>query len=409
MSVNLKAPDVDALRPIRGLRVSVLEAGIKKSGRKDLTLMALEEGATVGAVFTKNRFCAAPVQICKAHLQAGHGIRALLINTGNANAGTGQEGLMRASATCIALARLMDISPEQVLPFSTGVIMESLPHQKIIDHLPKALDQMGQSSWGDAATGIMTTDTVPKAASRELMLGGQRVCITGISKGAGMIKPNMATMLGFMATDASITVQCMQDLVKALADASFNRITVDGDTSTNDSFVVMATGKAQNTAITQFTSGLGLELFNAMQQVAIELCQSIVRDGEGATKFITVLVEQGQSDEECMKVAYAVAHSPLVKTAFFASDPNLGRILAAVGYAGIEDLDQSLIELFLDDVHVATRGGRHPQYLELEGQRVMGQADITVRVQLGRGLHAQHVWTCDLSHEYVSINADYRS
>ena len=409
MSVNLKAPDVDALRPIRGLRVSVLEAGIKKSGRKDLTLMALEEGATVGAVFTKNRFCAAPVQICKAHLQAGHGIRALLINTGNANAGTGQEGLMLASATCIALARLMDISPEQVLPFSTGVIMESLPHQKIIDHLPKALDQMGQSSWGDAATGIMTTDTVPKAASRELMLGGQRVCITGISKGAGMIKPNMATMLGFMATDASITVQCMQDLVKALADASFNRITVDGDTSTNDSFVVMATGKAQNTAITQFTSGLGLELFNAMQQVAIELCQSIVRDGEGATKFITVLVEQGQSDEECMKVAYAVAHSPLVKTAFFASDPNLGRILAAVGYAGIEDLDQSLIELFLDDVHVATKGGRHPQYLELEGQRVMGQADITVRVQLGRGLHAQHVWTCDLSHEYVSINADYRS
>jgi len=409
MSVNLKAPDVDALRPIRGLRVSVLEAGIKKAGRKDLTLMALEEGATVGAVFTKNRFCAAPVQICKAHLQAGHGIRALLINTGNANAGTGQEGLMRASATCIALARLMNISPEQVLPFSTGVIMESLPHQKIIDHLPKALDQMGQSSWGDAATGIMTTDTVPKAASRELMLGGQRVCITGISKGAGMIKPNMATMLGFMATDASITVQCMQDLVKALADASFNRITVDGDTSTNDSFVVMATGKAQNTAITQFTSGLGLELFNAMQEVAIELCQSIVRDGEGATKFITVLVEQGQSDEECMKVAYAVAHSPLVKTAFFASDPNLGRILAAVGYAGIEDLDQSLIELFLDDVHVATRGGRHPQYLELEGQRVMGQADITVRVQLGRGLHAQHVWTCDLSHEYVSINADYRS
>jgi len=409
MSVNLKAPDVDALRPIRGLRVSVLEAGIKKAGRKDLTLMALEEGATVGAVFTKNRFCAAPVQICKAHLQAGHGIRALLINTGNANAGTGQEGLMRASATCIALARLMNISPEQVLPFSTGVIMESLPHQKIIDHLPKALDQMGQSSWGDAATGIMTTDTVPKAASRELMLGGHRVCITGISKGAGMIKPNMATMLGFMATDASITVQCMQDLAKALADASFNRITVDGDTSTNDSFVVMATGKAQNTAITQFTSGLGLELFNAMQEVAIELCQSIVRDGEGATKFITVLVEQGQSDEECMKVAYAVAHSPLVKTAFFASDPNLGRILAAVGYAGIEDLDQSLIELFLDDVHVATKGGRHPQYLELEGQRVMGQADITVRVQLGRGLHAQHVWTCDLSHEYVSINADYRS
>ena len=269
MSVNLKAPDVDALRPIRGLRVSVLEAGIKKAGRKDLTLMALEEGATVGAVFTKNRFCAAPVQICKAHLQAGHGIRALLINTGNANAGTGQEGLMRASATCIALARLMNISPEQVLPFSTGVIMESLPHQKIIDHLPKALDQMGQSSWGDAATGIMTTDTVPKAASRELMLGGQRVCITGISKGAGMIKPNMATMLGFMATDASITAQCMQDLAKALADASFNRITVDGDTSTNDSFVVMATGKAQNTAITQFTSGLGLELFNAMQEVAI--------------------------------------------------------------------------------------------------------------------------------------------
>jgi glutamate N-acetyltransferase/amino-acid N-acetyltransferase len=316
---------------------------------------------------------------------------------------------MRASATCIALARLMDISPEQVLPFSTGVIMESLPHQKIIDHLPKAMDALGESSWGDAATGIMTTDTLPKAASKSLLLGGERISITGISKGAGMIKPNMATMLGFMATDACISPACMKALAKALADASFNRITVDGDTSTNDSFVVMATGKAKNAPITQFTSGLGLELYQAMEAVAIELCQAIVRDGEGATKFITVDVQEGQSDEECMKVAYAIAHSPLVKTAFFASDPNLGRILAAVGYAGIEDLDQSLIELYLDDVHVATKGGRHPDYLEADGQRVMSQADITVRVKLGRGAHRQHVWTCDLSHEYVSINADYRS
>jgi glutamate N-acetyltransferase/amino-acid N-acetyltransferase len=409
MSVHLKAPDFAALRPIKGLRISVLEAGIKKVARKDLTLMVLDEGASVGAVFTKNRFCAAPVQLCKAHLETGHGIRALLINTGNANAGTGEDGLMRASATCIALARLMEISPEQVLPFSTGVIMESLPHQKIIDHLPQALDALGHSSWGDAATGIMTTDTLPKAASKELLLGGERISITGISKGAGMIKPNMATMLGFMATDAEIAPACMKDLAKALADASFNRITVDGDTSTNDSFVVMATGKAKNAPITQFTSGLGLELYQAMESVAIELCQAIVRDGEGATKFITVDVQEGQSDEECMKVAYAIAHSPLVKTAFFASDPNLGRILAAVGYAGIEDLDQSLIELYLDDVHVATKGGRHPDYLEADGQRVMSQADITVRVKLGRGHHRQHVWTCDLSHEYVSINADYRS
>lgn len=409
MPVNLMAPDFAALRPIKGLKISVLEAGIKKADRKDLTVMTLEEGSVVGAVFTKNRFCAAPVQICKAHLEAGHGIRALLINTGNANAGTGEDGLMRAKATCIALARHLEISPEQVLPFSTGVIMESLPHQKIIDGLPKAVEQLGQSTWGDAATGIMTTDTLPKAASHQLELQGVPISITGISKGAGMIKPNMATMLGFMATDACITQACMKDLAKALADASFNRITVDGDTSTNDSFVVMATGVAKNAPITQFKSGPGLELFQAMQEVAIHLCQSIVRDGEGATKFITVQVEEGQSDAECMKVAYAIAHSPLVKTAFFASDPNLGRILAAVGYAGIEDLDQSLIELYLDDVHVATHGGRHPDYLEADGQRVMAQSDITVRVKLGRGTHSQHVWTCDLSHEYVSINADYRS
>jgi len=409
MPVNLKAPDFATLIPIKGLALSVLEAGIKKASRKDLTVMVLDEGSVVGAVFTKNRFCAAPVQICQSHLKTGHGIRALLINTGNANAGTGEDGMMRAQATCIALARLLDISPEQVLPFSTGVIMESLPHQKIIDHLPQALDQMGQSTWGDAATGIMTTDTIPKASSRTVDLGGVPVSITGISKGAGMIKPNMATMLGFMATDAAVTPECMKEMAKALADASFNRITVDGDTSTNDSFVVMATGKAQHEPIDQFQTGLGRVLFEAMQEVAITLCQSIVRDGEGATKFITVLVEEGQSDEECMKVAYAIAHSPLVKTAFFASDPNLGRILAAVGYAGIEDLDQSLIELYLDDVHVATRGGRHPAYVEADGQRVMSQSDITIRVKLGRGEHSQHVWTCDLSHEYVSINADYRS
>ena len=409
MAVDLVAPDFSALRPIKGLELSVVEAGIKKAHRKDLTVMTLEPGSVVGAVFTKNRFCAAPVQICKTHLQADHGIRALLINTGNANAGTGEDGLMRANATCIALARLLEVSPEQVLPFSTGVIMESLPHQKIIDHLPQALDQLGQSTWGDAATGIMTTDTSPKAASLGLELAGVPVSITGISKGAGMIKPNMATMLGFMATDANITADGMKSLAKALADASFNRITVDGDTSTNDSFVVMATCKAQHEPITQFESGLGKALYQAMEEVAIRLCQSIVRDGEGATKFITVQVEGGQSDEECMKVAYAIAHSPLVKTAFFASDPNLGRILAAVGYAGIEDLDQSLIELYLDEVHVATKGGRHPQYLEADGQRVMSKADITVRVQLGRGSHKQHVWTCDLSHEYVSINADYRS
>jgi glutamate N-acetyltransferase/amino-acid N-acetyltransferase len=413
MPVHLNPPQVADLRAIAGVRIGVTQAAIRKADRKDLTVVLLDEGASVGGVFTQNRFCAAPVQVCREHLAGTAGIRAMVINTGNANAGTGEDGLQRARATCDALAKQLHIQPEQILPFSTGVIMEPLPHDRIIAGLPAALlaagNQASAQQWADAAEGIMTTDTVPKAASAELSLGGAKVSITGISKGAGMIRPNMATMLGFVATDACVAPGLMHELALTLAEGSFNRVTVDGDTSTNDSFVVIATNKAQHDPITSLQSPEGQALVQAMMQVARTLAQAIVRDGEGATKFIAIQVEGGRDAAECRQVAYAIAHSPLVKTAFFASDPNLGRILAAVGYAGIADLDQTQIDLHLDDVHVAVNGGRHPAYREEDGQRVMKQSEITVRVGLGRGAASDTVWTCDLSHDYVSINADYRS
>jgi glutamate N-acetyltransferase / amino-acid N-acetyltransferase len=410
MPVNLSAPDPSQLAPVAGVSLGIAEAGIRKANRKDLVLVSLAEGSAVAGVFTSNRFCAAPVQVCREHLATGAGaIRAILVNTGNANAGTGADGLARARRSCVALAGQLGIAPEQVLPFSTGVIMETLPVERIEAGLAAALADRSPSNWLRAAQGIMTTDTLPKAASRTLAIGGREVHVTGISKGAGMIRPNMATMLGFVATDAVVDPALLQPLVKAAADESFNRITIDGDTSTNDSFVLIATHQAGHAPITSLASAEGQALQAAVFEVARELAQAIVRDGEGATKFITVQVDGGGSEAECQQVAYAIAHSPLVKTAFFASDPNLGRILAAVGYAGIADLDQGLIDLHLDDVHVARQGGRHPDYREEDGQRVMKQAEITVRVGLHRGGASATVWTCDLSHDYVSINADYRS
>ena len=409
MPVDLAPPDPAHLYPISGLRIGVVEAGIRKAGRKDLTLFLLDAGASVGAVFTSNRFCAAPVQICQSHLASGAAIRALLINTGNANAGTGADGLARARSTCDALAQRLGIEAAQVLPFSTGVIMEPLPAERIIAGLDAAISAAKEDNWLAAAQGIMTTDTVPKAFGTQITIAGKTISVTGISKGAGMIRPNMATMLGYIATDACVAPALLQPLAKALAQASFNRITVDGDTSTNDSLVLVATNKAAHAPISALESPEGQALYQGLLKVALQLAQAIVRDGEGATKFITVHVEGGASAEECALVAYAIAHSPLVKTAFFASDPNLGRILAAVGYAGITDLDTDGIELYLDDVHVATRGGRNPAYQEADGQRVMKQSEILVRVGLGRGQASHTVWTCDLSHEYVSINADYRS
>ncbi len=411
MAVQYTPPGAADLLPVPGLRLGVAEAHVRKPNRKDLTVMLLDEGSAVGGVFTRNRYCAAPVQVCREHLAAGQGIRALVVNTGCANAGTGEQGLIDARAVCIALAQRLGVAPQQVLPFSTGVIMEPLPVERIVAGLPAALADAADDGahWLRAAEGIMTTDTVPKAARRRDPSDGVPVTVTGIAKGAGMIRPNRSTMLGFVATDASVAPELIGELARRAADGSFNRITVDGDTSTNDSFIVMATGRAALPRITSLDSPAGQALQAAVTDVARELAHAIVRDGEGATKFITVCVEGGRDAEECLKAAYAIAHSPLVKTAFYASDPNLGRILAAVGYAGIEDLDQGRIELFLDDVHVVTRGGRHPAYREEDGQRVMKQSEITVRVDLGRGTAAETVWTCDLSHDYVSINADYRS
>ncbi|QPF75217.1 bifunctional glutamate N-acetyltransferase/amino-acid acetyltransferase ArgJ [Roseateles sp. DAIF2] len=409
MPVNLSAPDPASLHPVPGLRLGVTMAGVRKADRRDLTVVVLDEGSSVAGVFTKNRFCAAPVQICREHLDGGRPIRAILVNTGNANAGTGEDGLARARQSCVALGQELGVAPEQILPFSTGVIMETLPVDRIIAGLPKALAALKADNWAEAAAGIMTTDTLPKAASRQVQIGGQTVTVTGISKGAGMIRPNMATMLGYVATDANIAPELLQTLVTEAADASFNRITIDGDTSTNDSFVLIATHKAAHARIDSLSSAEGQILREAVIAVSQQLAQAIVRDGEGATKFITVKIEGGRDAAECQLAAYAIAHSPLVKTAFFASDPNLGRILAAVGYAGIADLDQTLIEMHLDDVHVVTQGGRHPAYREEDGQRVMKQSEITVRVHLHRGPAEATVWTCDLSHDYVSINADYRS
>ena len=413
MPINLFPTPAADLYPVPGVRWGIAEAGIRKANRKDLAVLLLDEGASVGAVFTQNRFCAAPVIICRQRMGKNSGqslgIRAMLINTGNANAGTGHEGLIRAQSTCIALAREINVSPEQILPFSTGVIMEPLPHDRIEAGLAAALADARADNWASAAEAIMTTDTVPKAFSSRITLGGANVTITGIAKGAGMIRPNMATMLGFMATNACISQELMAQLAKELADASFNRITIDGDTSTNDSFVIVATNQSSHAPVTSLDSADGQALRAAMMAIAQKLAHAIVRDGEGATKFMTIRVEGGKTGEECRQVAYAVAHSPLVKTAFFASDPNLGRILAAVGYAGIADLDPAKIDLYLDDVLVAKNGGRHEGYVEADGQRVMKQSEITVRVLLGRGDAADAVWTCDLSYDYVKINADYRS
>jgi glutamate N-acetyltransferase/amino-acid N-acetyltransferase len=412
MPVNLKSPDPKSLLPVRGVSLGVTEAGIRKANRKDLLVMKLAAGARVAGVFTKNRFCAAPVVVARQHLtmlDPDASIRALVVNTGNANAGTGKEGMAGARRTCNDLAELMGCSSAQVLPFSTGVIMEPLPVDRIAAGLPACLAGVREDNWFAAAQAIMTTDTLPKAASRRVKVGTAEVTVTGIAKGAGMIHPNMATLLGFVATDAKLALPLARALVAHAANRSFNCITVDGDTSTNDSFMLIATGAADMPEIDDAKSAEYQALADGVTAVAAELAQAIIRDGEGATKFITVRVEGGRKEEESRKVAYAIAHSPLVKTAFFASDPNLGRILAAVGYAGIADLAVDKVDLYLDDLLVVKNGGRSPDYREAHGQRVMKQAEITVRVLLNRGSAAATVWTCDLSHDYVTINAEYRT
>ena len=406
MAVNLAPPVPASLHPIAGVELGVAMAGIRKAGRHDLLLIRLASGATAAGVFTRNRFCAAPVILAKRHLAAGRGARALVINTGNANAGTGDEGLTRAREVCERAARALGCAVEQVLPFSTGVIMEPLPVERIVAGLPAALADLRADNWAAAARTIMTTDTTPKAASRRIRLSRGEVTISGIAKGAGMIRPDMATMLAFIATDAKVAQPDLDDMVREVAERSFNCITVDGDTSTNDAFMLIASGASGVTASArEDLAALG----RAVEEVAVLLAQAIVRDGEGATKFITVRVEGGRSREECRQVAYAVAHSPLVKTAFFASDPNLGRILAAIGYAGIADLDVSRLELYLDDVLVAANGGRHAGYREEQGAAVLAKPEFAVRAVLNRGNASATVWTCDLSFEYVKINAEYRT
>lgn len=412
MAVNLPLPVSADLKPVAGIELGFAEAGIRKADRKDLLVMKLAPTATVSGVFTTNRFCAAPVQVCKAHLEGlrigDAPIRALVINTGNANAGTGESGLADANATCAALAELLACEPSQILPFSTGVILEPLPVDRVKAGLPQALANLKADNWYNAAEAIMTTDTQPKAASRSVTIDGKHITLTGISKGAGMIMPNMATMLGFIATDAKVSQTVLDHLVKQAADQSFNCITIDGDTSTNDSFMLIATG-ASGLEISDSESPEYTALAAAVLSLSQELAQMIVRDGEGATKFITITVEDGATIEECRRVAYEIGHSPLVKTAFFASDPNLGRLLMAIGKSGVVDLDTAKVNLYLDDVWVVKNGGRHPEYQEADGQRVMKNSEITVRVKLARGGARATIWTCDLSHEYVTINADYRS
>jgi glutamate N-acetyltransferase/amino-acid N-acetyltransferase len=408
MPVNLSAPDPASLLPVAGLELGTARAAIRKPNRRDVLVARIAEGATAAGVFTRNRFCAAPVQVSREHLATGRGVRAFVVNTGNANAGTGETGLAAARTSCAALARLLGCAPEQVLPFSTGVILEPLPVDRLVAGLPEAVADLKTDNWAASAEAIMTTDTLPKAVSRRVSVGGREAVVTGMAKGAGMIRPNMATMLAFIATDAAVPQALVQQWVREAADASFNRITIDGDTSTNDSMILVATG-AGAARVDGTDAAATAALKAAVIEVARLLAQAIVRDGEGATKFITVTVEGAGTPDEASAVAYAIAHSPLIKTAFFASDPNLGRILCAIGYAGIDDLDQTLIDLYLGDVHVATRGGRHPAYREEDGQRVMKAAEILVRVVLNRGSASTTVWTCDLSHEYVSINADYRS
>ena len=409
MAVNLEPPRADQLLSIAGVRLGIAKAGVRKPNRKDLLLLAIDEGARVAGVFTRNRFAAAPVQLCREHLEAGAPIRAVVVNTGVANAGTGEPGLAHARATCAAVAKLLDIQPRQVLPLSTGVIMEPLPVERIQAGLPACVAALSATHWAEAAEAIMTTDTIPKAISRQVVIDGRTITITGISKGAGMIEPNMATMLGVIATDAAIGQEALEYLARHVADRSFNAITIDGDTSTNDTFLVVATCRAGNPEIVgEGTAEFG-GLAVAITEVAQLLAQAIVRDGEGATKFITVTVEEGANRKECFQIAKAIANSPLVKTAFFASDPNLGRILAAVGKAGVADLDASKVGLFLGDVRVVENGARAASYTEEQGKRVMQPAEIEMRVTLGRGIETATVWTCDFSYDYVKINADYRS
>ena len=408
MPVNLKALTIDSIFPIKGISLGIAKAHIKKPNRKDLLLVTIAEGSKVSGVFTQNAFCAAPVLLCKEHLKNTSGIRALIVNTGCANAGTGEDGLLKAKESCEAVSELLSIKPEQVLPFSTGVILESLPIDKIKNGLPDTIKNLDPTHWIDAAEAIMTTDIAPKAASRKIKIQDKEVVISGVSKGSGMIHPNMATMLSFIATDASINQILLDKLLKEVTEESFNCITVDGDTSTNDSFILIATGKAEHIEINQEDQSYKA-LRDAISEVAVELAQAIVRDGEGATKFITIQVESGRDDAECRKIGFAIAHSPLIKTAFFASDPNLGRILAAIGYAGIDSLDITKIQLFLGNVLVAEKGGRASSYSEAQGQEVMKHPEISMRILLNRGHAKATIWTCDFSYDYVKINADYRT
>ena len=408
MPVNLKPLTIDSIFPIKGISLGIAKAHIKKPNRKDLLLVTIAEGSKVSGVFTQNAFCAAPVLLCKEHLKNTSGIRALIVNTGCANAGTGEDGLLKAKESCEAVSELLSIKPEQVLPFSTGVILESLPIDKIKNGLPDTIKNLDPTHWIDAAEAIMTTDIAPKAASRKIKIQDKEVVISGVSKGSGMIHPNMATMLSFIATDASINQILLDKLLKEVTEESFNCITVDGDTSTNDSFILIATGKAEHIEINQEDQSYKA-LRDAISEVAIELAQAIVRDGEGATKFITIQVESGLDNAECRKVGFAIAHSPLIKTAFFASDPNLGRILAAIGYAGIESLDITKIQLFLGNVLVVEKGGRAISYTETQGQEVMKHPEISMRILLNRGHANATIWTCDFSYDYVKINADYRT
>lgn len=412
MPVNYKTPAAASLLPVAGVRLGTAEAEIRKKNRRDLTLISLDQGSTVAGVFTQNRFCAAPVTVCREHLTASSAIRALVINTGIANAATGEAGMAAARDSCAGVAQVMGCSAQEVLPFSTGVILEHFPTDKLLAALPAAQADLQADHWHAAAHAIMTTDTVAKAASRRVISADYSCVVTGMSKGAGMIRPNMATMLGFMATDAGIAPALLQQLVKKAADVSFNCITVDGDTSTNDSFILIATG-ASGLQIDSEDSPHWPVVRDAVIGVAQELAQAIIRDGEGATKFITIKVGAGNTAAECRQVAYAIGHSPLVKTAFFASDPNLGRILAAIGYAGIADLDAAGVKVWLgsngEEVLVSENGGRAESYREADGARIMQAAEITVRVDLARGAAQATVWTCDFSYDYVKINADYRS
>ncbi len=395
------------LHPVPGFELGIASAGIKRPGRKDVVVMRCAEGSTVAGVFTLNAFCAAPVILAKQRVQGT--VRYLLTNTGNANAGTGEPGMQAAIRSCASLARLAGVDQDSILPFSTGVIGEPLPVEKIETALPAALSDLSEHHWAEAATGIMTTDTLPKGASRQFEHDGVMVTVTGISKGAGMIRPNMATMLGYIATDARVAQHVLQDLLRDAANKSFNRITIDGDTSTNDCCMLVATGRSGLPEITEASGELFAKLKQAVFEVSMEVAQSIVRDGEGATKFVTVQVNSGKNHQECLDVGYAVAHSPLIKTALFASDPNWGRILAAVGRAGVPELDVSKIDVYLGDVCIASQGGRFSGYTEEQGAAVMSKEEIEIRIELGRGSCSETIWTTDLSHEYVRINAEYRT